>query len=37
MGRPAKFVRAVSDAEVEQIARTVANYVALAKQYNQPA
>ncbi|MBT5780077.1 MAG: gamma carbonic anhydrase family protein [Rhodospirillaceae bacterium] len=36
MGRPAKFVRAVSDAEVEQIARTVANYVALAKQYNQP-
>ncbi len=36
MGRPAKFVRPVSNAEIEQIARTVANYVASAKEYNQP-
>ena len=36
MGRPAKFVRPVSNAEIEQIARTVANYVASAKKYNQP-
>ena len=36
MGRPAKFVRPVSDAETDQIARTVANYVAHAKEYNQP-
>ena len=33
MGRPAKFVRPVSAAESEQIARTVANYVANAKEY----
>ena len=36
MGRPAKFVRPVSDAEAEQIARTVANYVAHAKEYINP-
>ena len=37
MGRPAKFVRPVSDAETEQIARTAANYVAHAKEYIQPS
>ncbi len=32
MGRPAKFLRAVNDAERDDIARTVANYAARAKE-----
>lgn len=35
MGRPAKFVRPVSEAEIAQIARIAANYVARAKEYGQ--
>jgi len=35
MGRPAKFARAVSEAEIAQIARIAANYVARAKEYGQ--
>ncbi|MEE8171623.1 MAG: gamma carbonic anhydrase family protein [Alphaproteobacteria bacterium] len=33
MGRPAKFVRAVSNAEREEISRVAANYAARAKEY----
>jgi gamma-carbonic anhydrase len=35
MGRPAKFARTVSEAEIAQIARIAANYVARAKEYGQ--
>lgn len=36
MGRPAKYLRPVSNAETAQIARTVANYAERAKEYNGP-